>query len=200
MAGRSGSKGMPRGEREAQILDAAAVEFGTRGYASVLVVDVARRAGVSKPLVHQYFATKDGLCAACVERAGAALTSEIAAAMTTPGPSVRTAAGAVLDAVFTALEPRPHDWNVLYDRSVPAGTAAATVARRYRRLIAEQAAAGVSSAFAGGSPTDPRDLEVLTRVWMNSVSAVVSWWLDNPDQTAEQMRERAHRVLAHLLG
>lgn len=198
MEHKSGSKGMPRGEREAQILDAAAVEFGTNGYASVLVADVATRAGVSKPLIYQYFSSKDGLCAACAERAGTALSTGIAEAMSSPGPSFLTAATAVLDAVFIALEPRPHDWNVLYDRSAPTGTEAAAVARRYRGIIAEQAAVGVWSAFEASDLTDARDLAVMTRVWMNSVTAVVSWWLDNPDQTAEQMSARARRVLATL--
>ncbi|WP_067693109.1 TetR/AcrR family transcriptional regulator [Nocardia jejuensis] len=198
MASRSGSKGMPRDEREAQILDAAAVEFGTRGYAAVLVADVAARAGVSKPLVYQYFSSKDGLFAACAERAGSALSAGIADAMATSDPSFRSAATAVLDAIFTALEPRPHDWNVLYDRSVPRDSDAAVTARRHRATIAEQAATGVGSAFATAELTDPRDLAVLTRVWMNSVSAVVSWWLDNPDQTAAQMSARAHRVLLAL--
>ncbi|WP_405485712.1 TetR/AcrR family transcriptional regulator [Nocardia sp. NBC_00511] len=198
MARRSGSKGMPREERETQILDAAAIEFGTRGYASVLVTEVATRAGVSKPLVYQYFSSKDGLCAACVERAGTTLSTGIAEAMRSPGPTFVTAATAVLDAIFTALEPRPHDWAVLYDRSAPPGTDTAAVARRFRALIAEQAAAGVGSAFTTAALSDPHDLAVLTRVWMNSVTAIVSWWLDNPDQTAAEMSARAHRVLSTL--
>lgn len=33
---------------------------------------------------------------------------------------------------------------------------------------------------------------------MNSVTAIVSWWLDNPDQTAAEMSARAHRVLSTL--
>ncbi|WP_338079710.1 TetR/AcrR family transcriptional regulator [Antrihabitans stalactiti] len=198
MARRSGSRGMPRSEREAQILDAAAVEFGTLGYAAVLVADVAARAGVSKPLVYQYFSSKEGLYGACVERAGAALSAGIREAMRSAGPDFRTAAAAVLDAIFVALESRPHDWNVLYDRSAPPDTEAARIARRYRSFVAEQAAAGVGSAFAGGDLSDPRDLSVLTRVWMNSVSAIVSWWLDNPDQTAADMSTRAQRILGVL--
>ncbi|MFF2554532.1 TetR/AcrR family transcriptional regulator [Nocardia sp. NPDC058058] len=198
MKQRSGSRGMPRGEREAQILDAAAIEFGTHGYAALLVADVATRAGVSKPLIYQYFSSKDGLCAACVERAGTTLSTGIAEAMKSPGPTFVTAATAVLDAIFTALEPRPHDWHVLYDRTAPPDTETATTARRFRAIIAAQAASGVGAAFSATPPSDPGDLAILTRVWMNSVTAIVSWWLDNPDQTAAQMTTRAHRVLSTL--
>ncbi|WP_405138722.1 TetR/AcrR family transcriptional regulator [Nocardia sp. NBC_01388] len=197
MTVRTGSKGMPRGEREAQILNAAAIEFGTRGYASVLVADVAVRAGVSKPLIYLYFSSKDGLGAACAERAGSALAAKIAEAMGAPAPTF-LAAAAVLDAIFTALEPRPHDWNVLYDHGAPPDTETATVARRYRRIIAEQAATGVWSALAAAGLSDGRDLSLLTHIWMNSVTAVVSWWLDNPDQTADDMSARAHRILTAL--
>lgn len=196
MVQRSGSKGVPRGDREAQILDAATVEFGTRGYAAVLVADVAARAQVSTALVYRYFSSKDHLCAVCTERAGTTLSAGIAEAMAAPTPDFTAAAVAVLDAIFTALEPRPHDWNVLYDRSAPPESETAAVARRVRARIAEQAAAGVGSAFATTHLSDAGDLAVLTSVWMNSVTAVVSWWLDNPDQTAEQMSARARRVLA----
>ncbi|MQY20937.1 hypothetical protein NRB20_40460 [Nocardia sp. RB20] len=195
---RSGSRGVPRGERETQILDAAAIEFGTRGYAAVFVADVAARAGISKPLIYQYFSSKDGLYSACVERAGAALTAGIGEAMRLSNPGFVTAAAAVLDAIFTALEPRPHDWNVLYDRSVPPDTPAAVAAGRYRRNIADQAAAGVGSAFPAEELSDPGDLSRLIRIWMSSVSAIVSWWLDHPDQTAAEMSARTQRVLSAL--
>ena len=66
----SGTKGVPREEREEQIPAAAEAEFGERGYAGASIQRVAAASGISRALVHSYFATKDDLYAACVERAG----------------------------------------------------------------------------------------------------------------------------------
>src|SRR5262245_9294384 len=50
-----------RQRRRADILRAAADLFGRRGYGSVQVDDVARAAGVGKPTLYRYFASKEEL-------------------------------------------------------------------------------------------------------------------------------------------
>ncbi len=45
------------------ILDAALVEFSAQGFDGVSMTEIARRAGVSKPTLYQYFGDKDGLFA-----------------------------------------------------------------------------------------------------------------------------------------
>ena len=50
-----GTKGMPREEREAQLVVAGTEEFGRAGYAGASMVEIARRVGVTKPLLYQYF-------------------------------------------------------------------------------------------------------------------------------------------------
>src|SRR4051794_26466639 len=56
----AGTKGVPRAEREAQIVTAATEVFGAQGFAATSVADVAARAGISKPLIYQYFGSKEG--------------------------------------------------------------------------------------------------------------------------------------------
>ena len=104
---------MPRAQREQLILDAATTEFGRFGYAGAALSAVAAQAGVSKPLVMGYFGSNDGLYIACVQRA----------------------AEDTLTAVFHALAPRPHDWNVINDRTPRAGGTAQEAARRVRTTI-----------------------------------------------------------------
>ncbi|MHC8563639.1 helix-turn-helix domain-containing protein [Streptomyces albidoflavus] len=58
---RTGTKGVARADRERQIVRLAVEEFGTQGYARASVAAVAERAGISKPLIYTYFASKDGL-------------------------------------------------------------------------------------------------------------------------------------------
>jgi AcrR family transcriptional regulator len=185
---------VPRAERERQILDVAAAEFGRRGYAAISVLDVAQAAGISKPLIYGYFTSKEGLYCACVDRAGQLITTGIAQALDDPVDAVGTAE-ATLRAIFTALEPRPHDWNVLYDRSLPPGSQALALAKKYRTIIAEQATQGVTAALRSTSLVDPVDQSAVTEIWMSAVSALINWWLKHPDQTAQQMTHRCHRIL-----
>ncbi len=46
---------------KAQLLDAAKVEFGAKGYAAARVSEIAARAGVNKQLISYYFGGKEGL-------------------------------------------------------------------------------------------------------------------------------------------
>ncbi len=193
----AGTKGVPRAERERQILDVAAAEFGRRGYAAISVLDVARAAGISKPLIYGYFTSKEGLYCACADRAGQVITTGVAQALDNPVDAVGTAE-ATLRAIFTALEPRPHDWNVLYDHSLPPGSQALAVAQKYRTILADQAAHGVVATLGTGTLVDPLDRSVVTEIWMSAVSALINWWLKHPDQTTQEMTNRCQRILAAL--
>ena len=115
-----GTKGVPRADREQQILDAAVAEFGERGYAHASMAAIAQRAGISKPLVYEYFGSKDGLYLACLSRAGAHLVGRVAAAQS--GMTLRRA-GDTLAAIFSALDGRRLDWAVIFDPTLPAGSA-----------------------------------------------------------------------------
>lgn len=52
----------------AALLDAALVEFSSKGRAGARVSEIARRAGVDKQLISYYFGGKDGLYRALIER------------------------------------------------------------------------------------------------------------------------------------
>lgn len=195
---RSGSRGVPRAERERQICDAAAADFATLGYAGTTIAQVAARADVSKPLVLSYFKSKEGLYVACCERAGRALTEGVAEALAVSDATAIGRGAQVLAAVFTALEPRPHDWLVLFDSTLPAEGPAVDTARHYRQRLGEQAAEGIAASFAPHL-SEPGDLSALTQVWIAMVSALVEWWLHHPDQTADQMTRRSDRLLAALV-
>ena len=181
------------------ILDAARERFAAESYDDVGMRDIARDVGVAAALISRYFGSKDGLYTACVERAGANLIDRIEQVLTAGQGPTRMAQD-TLAAIFAALHERPHDWNVLNDRTVPPNSAADQTVRRIRNTIAEQAGRGVGVFAASRMLDDPDDLSVLTDIWMNSVTAMVDWWLRHPDQTAEQMTRRSQRILAALTG
>lgn len=194
-----GSKGVPRAQREQQILDAATGEFGRNGFAGAALSAVAAATSVSKQLVISYFGSKDGLFIACVDRAGTNLIDRIENVLSA-GESPIHMAEATLVAIFDALEPRPNDWNVIMDRTTPSGGAADEAARRIRTVIAGQAARGIETLADRRQLTDPDDMSALTDVWMNAVTALVNWWLRHPDQSATEMIRRSRRVLGAVTG
>jgi AcrR family transcriptional regulator len=190
-----GTKGVPRQEREVQILDAAAEEFANRGYAFASVADIAANAGISKPLVYTYFGSKDGLFLAVLRRAGEGLVTAVAEAQRDTGP-VR--ALHTLEAVFGTLEPRRHDWRVLYDDTLPAESVVHLEARGYRRQLAHLGVAGTHEVLAGSGVTDELDSSLLAAIWLGAVTSVVGWWLDHPEESAEAMTTRSRRVIETL--
>src|SRR5688500_10291303 len=60
---------MPRAQREEQIVGIAEQVFAERGYQATTMEEVAERVGVTKPLIYEYFGSKEGLLSACVNRA-----------------------------------------------------------------------------------------------------------------------------------
>ncbi|MGC7322953.1 TetR/AcrR family transcriptional regulator, partial [Mycobacteroides abscessus subsp. massiliense] len=97
---------------------------------------------------------------ACVERAGERMAAAIGGALS--GETARAeVAEAVLTAIFTALEDRPSDWPVLYDRTVPDGRAR-DAARRQRTTLRAQAVAAVTRTLGAVGLSDDDDLSAAT--------------------------------------
>jgi AcrR family transcriptional regulator len=195
-ARRVGTKGMPRRDREQLILDAAAQEFGTKGYAAGSLAEVAARAGITKPMVYEYFGSKDGLYLACLDRAGSRLVAAVASAQ--DGPCDITRAARTLAAVFRALEHRVHEWQLVYDPALPAHGELPAAARRYRRELNRLGAVGVAE-FLGPCPAEePLDADLATHLWYGTVGAAVAWWRHHPEQSADEMVLRLDRLLTLL--
>lgn len=57
----------PADERRRQIVEAAILEFATRGYRDVGTAEIARRVGVSEPAVYRHFASKMALYLAAID-------------------------------------------------------------------------------------------------------------------------------------
>lgn len=194
--GKAGTKGVSRGERERQIIDVAVEEFGRHGYAGVSVAVVARRAGISKPLIYSYFDSKDGLYLACVHHVGALLADSVAAARSRSGSTGH--AVDTLTAIFTAVEHCPYAWSVLYDPALPPAGEPRDAVHLYRERLAVMGAAGAAQLLAGAGHDDPLDHDLLNHVWQHAVTAVMRWWFEHPEQNTSEMTARCARLLMAL--
>jgi AcrR family transcriptional regulator len=194
-----GTKGVPRPEREQQIVAVAIDEFAARGYASASMVTIARRAGISKPLVYQYFGSKDGLFLACLHAVSSGLLGRLEEAEVDVDDSVLSRVHP-LGAIFAALEPQRHAWRLLFDPSMPATGDIAAAAAEYRARTTEIAASGAARFLKARGIDDALDATALSAVWMGVVDSLVGWWLDHPDESAAAMTARCARLLTAIVN
>ena len=190
-----GTKGVPRADREQQILDAAVQEFGEHGYAHASMAAIAQRAGISKPLIYEYFGSKEGLYLECLRRAGTHLVDRVANAQ--DGTTLQRA-GETLAAIFSALDGRRLDWAVIFDPTLPADSGVRDAALSYRRQLHRLAVEGTHEVLGGYGLIDAEDNALTSHVWLTVVTAVVTWWLGHPDETAAAMTDRCNRLIAAL--
>src|SRR3990167_9518391 len=98
---KQGTRRIPRPQRELQMLEAAAVEFGRKGFDATSMDDIAAACGVTKPMLYNYFGSKDGLYAAMINQAGSHLVKSIIALreLTDPVQRLHGAMGVFLEFV-----------------------------------------------------------------------------------------------------
>ncbi len=193
----AGTKGVPRVDREHQILEVAAASFGAHGFSATSVADIADRAGISKPLVYNYFGSKDGLFLACVEHAGSLLAEEIERVARHDVVGLQRGID-TLKAMFELLEDRRHLWRIVIDPTAPTTGAIAAATSAFTARIDRLAREGVSEMLAAGGVTDQLDVDAMTRVWLGIVDSLMAWWVAHPRETAEAMHHRCERLVASL--
>jgi AcrR family transcriptional regulator len=189
-----GTKGMPRHERERLILEAASTEFGEKGYALGSLTVVAATAGISKPLILEYFGSKDRLYLACLDCAGTTLASAVEAAQV--GPTDITRAIRTLAAIFNVLGERLYDWELVYDRTIPDTGPIQEAAAGYRLRLNATGTTGAADFIVSINEPDPLDADILTHIWYATIASVIGWWRHHPDHTAADMAIRCERVFA----
>jgi AcrR family transcriptional regulator len=195
----AGTKGVPRVDREGQILEIASEQFGTLGFAATSVGAVAAKAGISKPLIYNYFTSKEGLYEACLDRGGAILAEEIERIAS--GDAVGIERGMqTLGGMFSLLESQRYLWRLFFDTTAPSTGPIADSIASYADRIGKLAEEGVAELMALADNTDALDISAMTTVWLGIVDSLMGWWLEHPDESAEEMMQRCIRLLTALFG
>jgi AcrR family transcriptional regulator len=172
---------VPRAVREQQLLELAEALFAERGYAGASMDELARRAGVTKPVVYELFGSKEGLFGVCVDRSIERLATEIAAAVHAEDePEARLRAGGLAFIRFAASN------RVAFDLMSMGGSfeekaraIRSSQAELVRELMAEMAAEG----------TDPRELEVAAHAVNAAYEGVAHWMWAHPDVDIERIAD-----------
>lgn len=174
---------VPRPVRERQVLELAETLFAERGYAGASMEELARRAGVTKPVVYELFGSKDGLFGVCVERAIQGLAQSIAAAVRAEtDPERRLRAGGLAFLRFAA------DNRVAWDlMSMSGGVRFAEQAMSVRRSQAELIRELMSE--MARDDVDGRELEAAAHAVNAAYEGVAHWMWAHPDVPVEQVAD-----------
>ena len=195
----AGTKGVPRLDRETQILEVASREFGRYGFAVTSVAAVADKAGISKPLIYNYFGSKEGLFEACLDRGGALLADEME--RIAQGDAVGIERGMqTLAGMFTLLEQQRYLWRLFFDSTAPSTGPIADSITLYADRIGKLAEEGVTELMTLAGNDDELDISAMTSVWLGIVDSLMNWWVEHPEQTADQMMQRCGRLLVALFS
>ncbi|WP_456697917.1 TetR/AcrR family transcriptional regulator [Aeromicrobium sp. P5_D10] len=195
----AGTKGVPRIDRETQILAVASEQFGTHGFASTSVATIAEIAGISKPLIYNYFGSKEGLYEACLDRGGSLLADEIE--RIARGDAVGIERGMqTLAGLFALLDQQRYLWRLFFDSSAPQTGPIADATTLYTDRIGKLADEGVAELMNLAGNRDELDISAMTSVWLGIVDSIMNWWVAHPEQSAEQMTERCARLIVALFN
>jgi AcrR family transcriptional regulator len=196
---RTGTKGVARAEREAQILGVAGEVFAERGAALASVAEIAERAGISKPLIYNYFGSREGLLSACLTYAAQVIVAEIERSAGL-GEVGLARALVTLDGMFVVLADRPWIWRLVNDPTLGSVSEAAAVLAPYRDKIMALAADGVGELMHLAGDDDEDDVSALVAVWSSVFDALVTWWVDHPGTSPEEMSARCARLFEAVFG
>jgi AcrR family transcriptional regulator len=178
------SKGkVPRQVREREMLAVARRAFARHGFDEASMDDIAEAAGISKPMLYNYFGSKGGLFYACVREEAGKLFDVVRSAAAAPDlpPNERLWRG--FHAFFAWIDDNRDGWRVVYleatrSAAVEAGGswARARMAEILGGLLAENA---VAEGISRGMRTH---IESLAQMLTWATMAAADYWLEHPDE------------------
>jgi AcrR family transcriptional regulator len=155
------------------MLDAAGQAFATHGFHEASMDAIADAAGISKPMLYNYFGSKQGLYVAYVERSGRALMKAMRDAESRNAPAAQRLHAGIL-AFLTYAQEHSSGWTVLHRETLAQGGLLATELSELRERIADM----LTTLF---------DDEAFAHAFAGAGESLASWWLAHPDHTKEQV-------------
>jgi AcrR family transcriptional regulator len=167
---------VPRAVRNQQLLDIAEELFIARGFAATSIEDVARAAGVTRPVVYGHFGTKEGIYLACVRRARAefqqALVEAVSAA-DNPLEQINNGSNVLL----LWLEADPRKWRLLFASGTLLPPEYATQLEQMRFETIDQ----IAYLLRLGMPdAEPQRVTACAHAISGIGERLGHWWLANP--------------------
>jgi AcrR family transcriptional regulator len=192
---------VPRELRRRQVLAVANALFVERGFAAASMDELARRVGVSKPVIYELVGSKEALFSELVAQEAQALAAAVEAAVSANPGGDRMYAGAL--AFFRFARERRAAWDTLLTaEAVPVNAELAAARRFHAAQVARLIARGAAEL---GEQADPIKIEACAQAINGAFEALADWWKAHPELAAETLAELAAKLVspglrAALLG
>ena len=172
---------VPRAVRRRQLVELAEQLFAERGFTRTSMEELARRAGVTKPVIYELFDSKDGLFRACVDRAIERMADSIVEAFRSETePEARLRAGGLAFLRFARDNRVAWDLMAMQPRFAEQAQAVRRdQAQLIRALMAEIAPEG----------TDPQELEAVAYAVNSAYEGAAHWMWEHPDTPVERVAD-----------
>ena len=164
---------LARAVREPLMLRAAGEAFATRGFHGSSMDEIARAAGITKPMLYRYFGSKEDLYAAYLRMTGHELVDKVRAQNTREQPpQVRLRAG--LRAFLTYVEEHHAGWTVLHGE-----TAAPTDAQIAREIadLRGRIVRMLTNLFGD---------EAYAHAFTGAAESLATWWVNQPHPSIDE--------------
>jgi AcrR family transcriptional regulator len=183
---------VPREVRLRQVLALAEALFAERGYRGASMDELARRVGVSKPVIYDLVGSKDQLFRTLMARTSEELSVRVADAVRTEtDPYRRLLAGALAWFGFVA-DHRPIWHAFLAGDDAPIGAEVAAIRRQQAVLVAELLREAPE--VAGVEPGDLL-LSAVAHLVNGAFEAVGAWWADHLEVSADAIAELCAQII-----
>jgi AcrR family transcriptional regulator len=162
--------------------------FSERGYHGVSMDEIATASGITKPMLYDYFGSKEGLFLACVERARGRLFEEIAGAVRgAEEPEAALRAG--VEAFLTFADEQRQTWTVLFGEGGRFNATAAAIRAEQAGLIAQL----LRELPGWEREPDAEELDAVAHIFVGAAEAIAFWAVARPGVTLD-------RVADYLMG
>lgn len=176
MTATSPRRRLTKPERRRLIEDAASELFAERGYAGTRLGEIATRAGVTKPLLYQHFASKKALHVALLSKHRDGVLARLAG-MARPGPLAERIR-LVVDEWFAYVEEHPYAGAMLFRDT----TGDPDVMAFHDELHASARAANVAILEAEPElDLAPDRIEPLAEFIRSATTGLAVWWAEHPE-------------------
>ncbi|MEU6832102.1 TetR/AcrR family transcriptional regulator [Nocardia beijingensis] len=178
--------------RRAVIERAATEVFAEYGYHDASVDEIAKRSGISVPVLYDHFKGKRELHRHLLERHYADLRAIWDIHLDGSAPADQRISQTI-DAWFAYVEEHPFAWRMLFR-----DTTGQDEIEKLRREVAAESRKLILPLFArerGVNDLDTLDLELAWEAWSASIQGLALWWYEHPEVPRRRLVETTMNAL-----
>lgn len=181
-------------------MEAATREFADLGYEGASLRAIARRAGVTTPVLYDHFQSKRALHLALIGQHAADLRAHQGRERDLPvgAPLARQ----LFEDFFTWVRENPYGWRMLF-HDTPSDPEVAAALQDARRRAAEQIGAFIAMAPTLRTPAGVARApveQILAEGIYGVLNGLATWWWDNPAIEPSALAELAYDLTWNGLG